>query len=197
MSRLVTVLTFTTCLLAAGAAGALAQSQSQAPPTTRPASKVQPPVAPPARPSPPSARTEPVAQAPSTTGDAPSEDSLGLLQGGIYPAARFLTSYDAGRGQRYYLFGTTASFADVVAYYKSVLKQRGELVFEEPATHMFDIGRFREESMAFPPSITIKDYTWGGSAGYPNPKAGAQPARFPTIIQIVPIPPGTSDAGRD
>jgi hypothetical protein len=118
----------------------------------------------------------------------PTEESLGLPPGGIYPAAQFLASYDAGRGQRYYLFGTTASFADVVAYYKGVLKQKGELVFEEPATHEFDIGRFREESMAFPPSVTVKDYTWGGLPGYANPKAGATPARFPTVIQIVPIP---------
>jgi hypothetical protein len=34
----------------------------------------------------------------------------------------------------------------------------------------------------------VKDYTWGGAAGYPNPKAGATPERFPTVIQIVPAP---------
>ena len=45
--------------------------------------------------------------------------------------------------------------------------------------------------MAFPPSVTIKDYTFGGSPGYPNPTPGAQPERFPTIIQIVPAPSGT------
>ena len=93
---------------------------------------------------------------------------------------------DAGRGQRYYLFGSTASFGDLVTYYRGVLKDRGELVFDAPAVHMFDTGRFREESMAFPPSVTVKDYTWGGSGGYLNPIRGAQPARFPTIIQIVP-----------
>ena len=53
---------------------------------------------------------------------------------------------------------------------------------------MFDVGRFREESMAFPPSVTIKDYVWGGTGGYLNPARGAQPQRFPTIIQIVPAP---------
>ena len=114
----------------------------------------------------------------------------------IYPSSQFLTSYDAGRGQRFYLYGTTASFAEVVAYYRSVLKQRGELVFEEPPTHMFDVGRFREETMGFPPGITVKDYTWGGMAGYPNAKPGARPARFPTIIQAVPAPPGAGDARR-
>jgi hypothetical protein len=57
---------------------------------------------------------------------------------------------------------------------------------------MFETGRFREETMAFPPSVTVKDYTWGGSQGYLNPKRGAKPARFVTIIQIVPAPPGVS-----
>jgi hypothetical protein len=105
----------------------------------------------------------------------------------IFPSAQFLTSYDAGQGQRYYLFGSTATFADLVGYYRTVLKQRGELVFDEPATHMFEVGRFREESMAFPPGVTIKDYIGGSMKGYLNPKRGAQPERFPTIIQIVPV----------
>jgi hypothetical protein len=104
----------------------------------------------------------------------------------IYPGAEFLASYDAGRGQRYYLYGTNTPFAEIVNYYKTVLKQKGELVYPEPGIHQFDIGRFREETMAFPPSVTVKDYAWGGSAGYLNPKRGQQPARFKTVIQIVP-----------
>ena len=56
---------------------------------------------------------------------------------------------------------------------------------------MFEVGRFRDETMAFPPGVTIKDWTWGGSQGYPNPKPAAQPARFPTVIMIVPPPRGT------
>ena len=111
----------------------------------------------------------------------------------IYPSAQFIASYDAGRGQRYYLYGTAATFAEIVQYYRNTLKQRGELVYEQPALHQFDLGRFREETMAFPPSVTVKDYTFGGTGGYLNPKRGAKPARFPTIIQIVPNPPG---AGR-
>jgi hypothetical protein len=107
----------------------------------------------------------------------------------LYPTAQFLVSYDAGRGQKYHVFGATAPFADLVAYYRTQLRDRGTLVFEEPPTHMFDIGRFRDESMAFPPSVTIKDWTFGGSMGYPNPQRGGTPARFPTIIMIVPAPP--------
>ena len=64
-------------------------------------------------------------------------------------------------------------------------------MFQDPPTHMFEIGKFSDETMAFPPGVTIKDFTAGGSPGYPNPKAGAQPARFPSIIMIVPSPPGT------
>ena len=115
--------------------------------------------------------------------DVPTEATLGVQ---IYPGAEFLGSFDAGRGQRYYLFGTNGSFVEIVNYYKAVLKQKGELIFDEPAVHEFDIGKFREETMSFPPSVTVKDYAWGGSAGYLNPKRGKQPERFKTVIQIVP-----------
>jgi hypothetical protein len=114
----------------------------------------------------------------------PTEESLGVP---IYPGAQFIASYDAGRGQRYYIFGTAASFVDLVNYYRTALKQRGELVYEVPATHSFDVGRYREETMAFPPGVTVKDYESEVSQGYPNPKPGGQPARFPTVIQIVPV----------
>ena len=97
----------------------------------------------------------------------------------LYPNAVFLRSYDAGRGQQYHLFGVAAPFADMVNYYRNLLKDRGNLVFEVPPTHVFEIGRFREETMAFPPSVTIKDYTFGGSAGYPNPVPGAQARAVP------------------
>ena len=68
------------------------------------------------------------------------------------------------------LFASTASYADLVTYYKTALKERGNQVFDEPPTYMFEVGRFREETMAFPPGVTIKDWTWGGMTGYPNPK---------------------------
>ena len=115
----------------------------------------------------------------------PTEETLGFP---VYPNAQYLTSYDAGRGQRYYLFGTNSPFTDMVQYYSVVLDERGDRVFDAPPTHIFEIGRFREESMAFPPGVTIKDYTWNGSEGYLNTKLGAEPERFRTIIQIVPAP---------
>jgi hypothetical protein len=78
---------------------------------------------------------------------------------------------------------------DLVTHYRTALKERGDQVFTQPATHVFEIGRFREETMAFPPGVTIKDWTAGGSGGYPNPRARTGPARFPTIIVIVPPVP--------
>ena len=157
----------------------MSQQQPVPQPFPRPGSS-QPalPPAPSTRPAPPPART------PAAPDAAPSEATLGVP---IYPGAQFIASYDAGRGQRYYIFGSAGSFVDLVAYYRTVLKQKGELVYEVPATHEFDVGRYREETMAFPPGVTIKDYQSDISQGYPNPKAGAQPARFPTLIQIVPV----------
>lgn len=143
---------------------------------------------PPAKPNP-----TPSGTLPATQSHTPNEATLGVP---IYPTAQFITSYDAGRGQRFYLFGVALPFAEMVAYYRTALKTRGDVLFESPPTHQFEIGRFREETMAFPPSVTIKDYTFGGSAGYPNPNRGAQPDRFPTIIQIVPVPAAGGAARR-
>jgi hypothetical protein len=144
-------------------------------PGTTPPSPSQP-----AQPAP----AAPAAPARGASEATPTEAMLGVP---IFPGAQFLASYDAGRAQRYYLFGSGAAFADVVAYYRTALKQRGEVIFEAPATHEFDVGRFREDTMAFPPGVTIKDFQSAVSEGYPNPKPGAQPARLRTIIQIVPV----------
>jgi hypothetical protein len=151
------------------------------PGTSQPAKPAQPP---PAKPGQPRA-TQPAPESPppnSTT--APTETSLGVP---IYPGAQFIKSYDAGRGQRFYLFDSTASFVDLVTYYRTTLRQKGDLVFDVPATHEFLIGKFREETMAYPPGVTIKDFQSELSQGYPNPKPGGQPARFPTVIQVVPV----------
>lgn len=142
------------------------------------------PAPPPATQQPPP-RVQPPGQPARSPADPPTEASLGVP---VYPGAEFVTSYDATRGQRYYLFGTNTGFLEIVNYYKTVLKQKGELVYEAPGVHQFDIAKFKEDTMAFPPSVTVKDYTWGGSAGFLNPKRGQQPARFKTIIQIVPPP---------
>ncbi len=161
-------------------AAALAQQSAGGPPPfPRPAQAPRPGAPPTVQPAPP-----PTVVAPTSADRGPTEAQLGVP---IYPGAQFLTSYDAGRNQRFYLFGSTAPFVDLVAFYRTVLKQRGDLVFDAPATHQFDVGRFREETMAFPPGVTIKDFQSQISQGYPNPRLGGVPARFPTIIQIVPV----------
>ena len=129
----------------------------------------------------------------------PNNPTAATLGVAVYPTAQFLGSSDAGRGQRYYLFGTTAAYIDVVGYYRTQTDENGDTVFRDPPTHMFTggtLGRFREETMAFPPSVTVKDWTSGGSQGYPNPTLGAQPARFPTVIMIVPAPPAAAGSPR-
>lgn len=141
----------------------------------------------PAQPPPVTPGGAPATTAP-TDGRPTEKDLWGIP---VYPSAVFLRSYDAGRGQRYYIYGSTVPFAEMVTYYRNVTKEKGDLVFEVPPTHVFEVARFREETMAFPPTVTVKDYTFSGSAGYPNPRPGTQPDRFPTLIQIVPPPPGT------
>jgi len=149
-------------------------AQQPAPAPTAPASPAPRPAAPPAATPPADPAT-------------PTEATLGFP---IYPGSVFIASYDAGRAQRYYIFGTSASFTDLVTYYRTQLRERGNVVFQDPPTHTFEIGKFNDDTMAFPPGVTIKDFTAGGSPGYPNPKPGAQPVRFASIIQIVPAPPG-------
>jgi hypothetical protein len=103
----------------------------------------------------------------------------------IYPAAQFLEVIDAGKGQQFHLYGTDAPFADIVAYYKATLKNSGRVLVQAPPMHQFDLGRYQEETMAYPPSVVIKDYTWNGSEGYLH-VTGATSKRYKTIIQIVP-----------
>lgn len=179
------------------AAGALAQTPQ---PFPRPGDPARPqpasPAPQPSRPGvkvlPPEPQTQPPAPAAPADPAEPTPETLGMP---VYPGSHFITSYDAGKGQRYYLFGTITDFAQIVTYYRNMLRQRGDQVFDLPAIHMFEVGRFREDTMAFPPGVTVKDYTWGGSEGYINPKPGGEPARFKTVIQIVPAP-GGPDAGR-
>ena len=165
------------------------QPRGSAPTTTPPSTNT------PGRPAPPPTTTTTTAAPTTTTSTAPAarpsapeaaptEAELGVP---IYPGAQFIASYDAGRGQRYYIFGVAAGFVQTVEWYRTSLKQKGELVYDVPATHEFDVGKYNEDAMAFPPGVTVKDYQSEISQGYPNPKAGAQPARFPTLLQIVAV----------
>jgi hypothetical protein len=184
-------------LLSSSASGQTPQPFPRPGEQTRPVQPADPPVnpgpvtpAPASKPGQPTPSAQPASQAPAD----PNAPAAAVVWFPVYPAAQFLSSYDAGRSQRFYVYGTTSPFADVVNFYRTQLDERGNLVFKEPPTHMFEVGRFREETMAFPPGVTVKDWTWGGSQGYPNPKLGAQPSRLPTVIIIVPPPPVTQPA---
>lgn len=186
--------------LLSGAAGLHAAGQSQAPPVPRPfpqpgqvppATSVTPksPKAdspPPVAANPPaSAATSTVAAGPSQPG-RPSDADLGYAP--VYPAADYLDAFDAGHGQHYFLFGTNAAYADIVSYYKRVMKDSGREVFRTPAMQEFDLpGKFRDDAVAFPPSVVVKDYAWNGSEGYLFVD-GTKEKRYKTIIQIVPPP---------
>ncbi len=117
--------------------------------------------------------------------EPPTEAELGIT---IFPNARYITSYDAGRGQWFHLFGAVAPFNDLVDYYSVVLDDRGRRVYDRPAIHQFETARFREREMGYRPSVTIKDYAWNGTPSYPNTTPGGEPPAFSTIIQITTLP---------
>src|SRR5262245_19932132 len=111
-------------------AAAFAQQPPQAlPPFPQPGSRTAKPAQPPppkpsqpptAQPAPPPTTGTKPAPAPTTpVNEGPTEAVLGVP---IYPGAQFLKAYDAGRGQKFYLYGTTASFVDLVTYYRDRLK---------------------------------------------------------------------------
>jgi len=181
--RIVALVVFGLSSIVAPARGISGDGQTPQP-FPRPAQSAAPSQPPAAQTAPKPPATAPTAPKPAGDQAAPTEAMLGIP---IYPGSQFITSYDAGRGQRYYIFGSASSFVDLVNYYRTVLKQKGEMVYEVPATYEFDVGKYNEDTMAFPPGVTIKDYQSDVSQGYPNPKPGGQPARFPTLIQIVPV----------
>ncbi len=177
-------------LALAGAPAAPAVAQTAQPPRgvlpPQPGSATQQPAAPPTTPVPQAAATATPPPA-SEVEPTPSELVLGAP---IYPGATFLRSFSAGQGQRYYLFGTNDSYAQVVAFYRQALKSRGSEVYDVPPVWTFDLGRFREESMAYPPSVVVRDHMAGGQRGYLH-AAGTEAQRYATIVQMVPPPPGT------
>jgi hypothetical protein len=49
----------------------------------------------------------------------------------------------------------------------------------------FDLARFMEATMAYQPSVVVKDYAWMDAPGYLH-VSGTTETRYKTIIQIVP-----------
>lgn len=125
--------------------------------------------------------------APAPAESVPSMPAVPAPQGlPVYPTAEFIDGFDAGLGQRYYLYGTNLPYEDIVAYYRNLLKNGGREIFREPPTRQFDLGRYQENTMAYPPSVVVKDYTGNGAAGF-LAVSGTTEKRYRTIIQIVPV----------
>jgi hypothetical protein len=143
-----------------------------------PASVTPPPAV--AKPPAPAAAQTPTPAAPPTTA-GPELPGVPPL----YPTAEYLESVDAGSGQRYYLYGASAAFADIVSYYRTVTKNGGREIYRTPGMHQFDLGRFNDDRMVYPPSVVVKDYSGGTTPGYLY-VAGTEEKRYRTIIQIVP-----------
>ena len=133
--------------------------------------------------TPPATQT-PTAPRPQTPGAANVDPATGIA---LYPGAQLLGRFDASPNQQFYVYGTSALYATVVEYYKTVLKEKGRQLFQGPM-HQFDIGRFRKETMTLQPGVTVKDYTWNGREGYVH-VTGRQIVKYPTVIQIVPVTP--------
>ena len=110
-----------------------------------------------------------------TTEAPPSEATLGAP---VYPNATFMGSFDAGQGQRYFLFGTTATYPTVLQFYRATLKDKGDEVFDIPPIWTFDIGRYREQTMVYPPSVTVRDHMAGGGTGYLYAAGAPEGQRF-------------------
>jgi hypothetical protein len=177
---------------------ALVLAQSAPPPTQNPPVPRPFPGAgtPPASAGAAGAKPDAPRQAGSTAaGQTPAPPGPAQTEGGplapplVYPAAEFIQDFDAGRGQRYYLYGTDQPFAAIVDYYKGVLRSNGRELSEMPAMQQFELGRFDGNTMAYPPSVVVKDYVWNGSEGYLVAQ-GTTPRRYRTVIQIVPAPAG-------
>jgi hypothetical protein len=162
----------------------VSRASAQTPtPTPRPfpggSTSAPPPAKPPNTPAPtPTAGPAAAAAQPG----APSASALGAP---VYPGATPLEVIDVGQGQKLYLFGTNTPYAEIVAYYKNVLKNGGRELFKTPPMQQFDTGKFQDESMTFQPGVVVKDYTWNNQAGYLFVN-GTKEERFKTVIQIVP-----------
>jgi hypothetical protein len=151
--------------------GSSAALVAQAPPRPRPFPGTAPP------PASDAIAPQPSAQAGST------DPASGVP---LYPGAQLLDTFNASPNQRFSVYGTSAAYPTVVEYYRTVLKDRGRQLFDGPM-HQFDLGRFRRETMTLQPAVTVKDFTWNGRDGYVH-VSGRQIVKYPTIIQIVPMP---------
>jgi hypothetical protein len=179
LASMLTATVATACVVSVAAQGTTSPRPFPGAPTPVPSTTPRP-SSPPDSPAP--------APAPPVQATAPSlAASLGIE---MFAGAELLETFDAGSGQKYFIFGSNAAYADVVQFYRTTLKTNGRELYRAPAPAMqqFDLGRFQEDTMAYPPSVVVKDYGGSSAGGYLDVK-GTSERRFKTIIQIVPAPP--------
>jgi len=174
------------CLMVGLSISARAQTGNVPVPRPFPGSSPASPPAGPSAPAPAPAPAAVVQSAPIVESAPPSPLPTTVP---VYPSAEFLDSYDAGSGQRYYLYGSNLPYSEIVAFYRNALKSGGRELYKAPAMQQFDLGRFQDDTMAYPPSVVIKDYSSANSGGYLF-VSGTTEKRYRTIIQIVPPGPG-------
>ena len=137
---------------------------------------------------PPGSQTQkPVTPAPSAAGATQDGSRVDPRLAGVplYPGAELLTTIDGAGGQSIFLFGTDMPYSDIIAFYKTQFRISGTEVFRSPAMHQFDLGQFRAESMAYRPSVVVKDYSGTDAvSGYLH-VSGTTEKRYRTVIQIV------------
>jgi hypothetical protein len=138
-----------------------------------------------AKPAPPPTAT------PTASASVAGESDLGLVDprlAGIaaYPGAEFLAAYDAGTGQKLFVFGTNETYEAVTAFYKTQFKKSGDEVSKQPRIQEFDLGAFNSSTMSQRPGVIVKDYTVPDPDGYLH-VSGTTQKRFKTLIQIIPV----------
>jgi hypothetical protein len=131
------------CAVLVGVAATGPAAQQTVPPpkpfpgATPPTGKPIDPPATPATPGAPAAPSGPY-------GPAKSGCDAATIGAPVYPGAQYVDSFDAGKGQRFCLFGTDAGYADIVEYYKRTMKTGNREIFRTPGVWQFDLGRFRK-----------------------------------------------------
>src|SRR5579862_3757782 len=93
------------------------QPSTQPPASSKPSTPDPTPVTRPE--TPPATAPAAAPPAPSLATARPTEQQLGVA---VYPAADYIDAYDAGPGERIYLFGTNATYAEIVAYFRNTPK---------------------------------------------------------------------------
>src|SRR5262245_29202449 len=112
MKRALTV-AFVGLMVASGPAPVAGQAQEPFVPRPFPGSSTPPPRPAASTPQPSSPAPAPP---PATAPALPAAPASGTAPAGtpVYPSADFLETFDAGMGQRYYIYGSNAAYADVV-----------------------------------------------------------------------------------